>query len=76
MKNITLIFALLLLVVFVVQPVLSQNVDGLVAYWDFDEGSGNTAKDISGNGHDGELVGDTEWTNDGYFCGGLVFDGS
>ncbi len=76
MKKITLTFTLLFLVGFVVQPALSQVVDGLVAYWDFNEGSGNTAKDMSGNGHDGELVGDAQWTNDGYFGGGIVFDGA
>lgn len=27
----------------------------LVAYWNFDEGSGNVAKDISGNGHKGKF---------------------
>ena len=76
MKKITLTCALLFLVGFFVQPIFAQVVDGLVAYWDFNEGSGNIAKDMSGNGHDGELIGDTQWTKDGYFGGGLVFDGA
>ena len=29
---------------------------GLVAYWDFNEGSGTTLADISGNGHDGSIT--------------------
>ena len=30
---------------------------GLIAYWPFDEGSGNTAKDVSGKGHNGTIYG-------------------
>ncbi|OIO02788.1 hypothetical protein COY52_12005 [Candidatus Desantisbacteria bacterium CG_4_10_14_0_8_um_filter_48_22] len=30
---------------------------GLIAYWSFDEGSGNTAKDMSGKGHNGTIYG-------------------
>jgi len=33
----------------------------LVVHWRFDEGSGTTAYDSSGNGHDGEFVGTPEW---------------
>ncbi len=46
---------------------------GLVAYWDFDENGGGTANDRSGNGHDGELVGDAEWV-EGAFGSALRFD--
>ena len=75
MKSITLIFALLLLVGLLTQPVLSQNVDdGIVAYWDFNEKDGDTASDSSGNGHDGTLMGDPKWVDDGYFGGALEFD--
>ena len=75
MKTIIITCALLLLVAFVVQPVLAQNVDdGLVAYWDFNETSGKTASDVSDNGHDGTLIGDPKWTKDGYFGGALEFD--
>ena len=42
---------------------------GETAWWKFDEGSGNTAYDSSGHGHDGTVVGAT-WTADG-----LSFDG-
>ena len=34
------------------------------AYWKLDEGSGTTATDTSGNGHDGVLINDTAWTTD------------
>ena len=34
----------------------------LVGYWDFDEGQGEIAADMSGNGNDGALVGAT-WTD-------------
>jgi len=47
----------------------------LVGQWKFDEGSGTTAYDSSGNGHDGTLVGGATWT-DGRFGGGLELDGT
>ena len=47
------------LVSFVLVLVLISNVSaGLVAHWQFDEGSGTTTVDSSGNGHDGTLLGD------------------
>lgn len=74
MKLTTLTIALLFTAL-VLQPVFAQNVtEGLVAYWAFDEDTGDTASDSSGNGHDGTLVGDPQWTNDGYFGGALEFD--
>ena len=73
MKTITLIRTLLLIAM-LAYPVLSHSVEkGLVAYWAFEEGKGDTASDSSDNGHDGELLGDPQWT-DGYFGGGLEFD--
>jgi len=47
----------------------------VVGVWLFDEGSGNTAADASQNGHDGEIVGDVEWTKDGKFSTALSFPG-
>jgi len=47
----------------------------LVGQWKFDEGSGLTAYDSSGNGHDGTLVGGATWA-DGRFGGGIELDGS
>ena len=33
--------------------------DDLVGYWNFEEGEGNTAYDLSGNGNDGTINGAT-----------------
>ncbi|MHC4143421.1 MAG: LamG domain-containing protein [Planctomycetota bacterium] len=46
----------------------------LVAHWPFDEGSGDTAHDSSGSGHDGTLMGDPQWVA-GKIGGALGFDG-
>ena len=50
--------------------------DGLVGYWKFDEGSGGTAFDSSGNGNDGSLVNmdDSDWVG-GKYGNALEFDG-
>src|SRR5262249_44670786 len=47
---------------------------GLVAYWKFDEGSGTTVADASGNGNIGTLVNGPLWTA-GRVGNGLYFDG-
>src|SRR5262245_27722858 len=47
---------------------------GLVAYWKFDEGSGTTATDSSGNGNIGTLVNGPLWTA-GRVGNALYFDG-
>jgi ABC-type transport system substrate-binding protein len=46
----------------------------LVGYWRFDEGSGTTASDSSGNGNTGTLHGGAAWT-DGRFAKALDFSG-
>jgi len=46
----------------------------LAAYWKFDDGSGTTAFDSSGNGNDGVFVGDPKWVT-GNLGGALEFDG-
>ena len=48
---------------------------GLVAAYSFNEGSGATALDVSGNGHPGTVSG-AAWTNDGRYGGALSFDGT
>ena len=74
MKNVVLTSVLILIVCLMTQPMLFAGVaDNLVAYWNFDEGKGDTAGDASGNGHDGVLMGDPQWT-DGKFGGALEFD--
>ena len=67
-------------VFFLVSIILLLSVTGktsadLVVYWRLDEGSGTTAYDSSGNGYDGEFIGDPQWV-DGHGGGGaLEFDG-
>jgi hypothetical protein len=51
-------------------------IDGLVGAWLFDTGSGDTAIDSSGNGHDGELVGNATWEDDGKFGSAISCDGT
>ena len=46
----------------------------LVAHWSFDDGSGDTVYDSSGNGHVGTLMGDPQWVA-GKMGGALSFDG-
>ena len=46
-----------------------------VGIWLFNEGSGDTAKDSSGNGNDGALTDGPKWVS-GKFGGGLEFDGT
>jgi chitodextrinase len=48
---------------------------GLVAAYSFDEGSGSTVGDSSGNGNTGTVSGAT-WTNAGKYGGALVFNGT
>jgi len=53
-------------------PRLTSAVDGMVSYWKFDEGSGDTAYDYV-NGNHGTVFG-AIWTN-GVVNGALTFDG-
>lgn len=47
----------------------------LVAHWNFDEGSGDTIADSSGNGNNGTINADTQWV-DGKLGKALQFDGA
>lgn len=47
---------------------------GLVGHWMLDDETGNLAADASGNGNDGTLVSNPQWTT-GQVDGGLDFDG-
>ncbi len=49
---------------------------GLIAHWEFDDGSGTTARDSSGKGHDGALQGDPQWVTGMIGSGALSFDGT
>ncbi|MBW2975731.1 LamG domain-containing protein [Candidatus Woesearchaeota archaeon] len=48
--------------------------EGLVGYWNFDSIKGNTAEDMSGQGHDGTIIGDSFLT-EGKYGYALIFDG-
>ncbi len=48
--------------------------ESIVGVWLFDEGGGETTKDSSGKGNDGELVNDPKWVA-GKFDNALEFDG-
>ena len=49
---------------------------GLVGHWKFDEGTGTTASDSSGNGNTGTLTNGPTWTTDSKVgSGALEFDG-
>ena len=40
----------------------------LVVYLSMDEGQGDLVADVSGNGHDAEIVGDAQWIDGKYGC--------
>ena len=46
----------------------------IAGMWTFEEGKGKVVEDLSGNGTDGEFVGDLKWAK-GKFGGGLEFNG-
>jgi len=46
----------------------------LVGWWKFDDGSGTTAVDSTGNGNDATVYGDPQWSA-GWIDGALQFDG-
>ena len=48
---------------------------GLVGRWTFDDGKGSIARDASGRGNDGSVMGGASWTK-GIIGGALEFDGS
>lgn len=47
--------------------------EALVLYLPFDEGAGETVKDLSGNDNDGTVQGDVEWTEDGKMGSAMFF---
>ncbi len=61
-------------VILFVTPALAGK-EGLVCYLPFDDGSGDIARDGSGNGNDAQLINDPRWVA-GKFNTALEFDGS
>jgi hypothetical protein len=59
MKNVVFIFVTLVVITFIAQSSIAQN---LVLYLPFDEGAGDTVKDLSGNGNNGTLKG-AKWVD-------------
>ncbi len=53
---------------------VAAEVEGLVVYFGFEDGQGEIVTDLSGNGQEGKLEGDTSWT-DGKYGKGLNFGG-
>lgn len=53
-----------------------DNPAGLVSWWKFDDGSGTTALDSSGNGDTGTLTNGPTWVTGKAGSGALSFDGS
>jgi hypothetical protein len=51
------------------------NTANLVGHWMFDESSGATAADSSGNNNHGTVQGDAQWVAAGKVGGALAFDG-
>ena len=59
--------------VFVLSIAANASAD-LILHWPFDDGSGTTAYDTSGNGRNGTIVGDPKWVT-GMIGGALDFGG-
>src|SRR3989338_5884576 len=71
--TISLLFSLISLVP---KAQAAAPTNGLVGYWAFDEGSGTTAGDSSGNGNNGTLVNGPTWTAGKVGSQAISFDGS
>ena len=71
MRKITVL--MLFMSIFCYFGIISASADA-IGVWLFDEGTGEIVKDVSGNGHHGEIVGEVAWA-DGKFEGALEFDG-
>ena len=71
MKKLTVL--MLLMSIFCFFSIRNASADA-IGVWLFDEGDGNIVKDLSGNGHHGEIIGEVAWA-DGKFETALEFDG-
>ncbi len=75
-KNLFCLISAFLMISLVVSATVSaQSTAGLVFAMTFEEGSGNTVHDLSGNGNHGEAIGSAEW-GAGKYGGGFHFDGA
>lgn len=71
MKKLTVLMLLMSILCYF--GITSASADA-IGVWLFDEGDGNIVKDLSGNGHHGEIIGAVAWA-DGKFETALEFDG-
>ena len=71
MKRLTVL--MLLLSIFCYFKISSVSAEA-IGVWLFDEGDGKIVKDVSGNEHHGEIVGEVAWAG-GKFGTALEFDG-
>ena len=60
-------------IIFTMDSSLTGTENGLVAYYNFNEGSNDTLHDLTNNGHLGTLVGNPLWT-DGVTVNGILGD--
>lgn len=74
MYKVTFILVLFTISIAVGSSVAGVAEEGLVAYWPLDEGSGKTATDVTGNGHNGTFFDSPKWVP-GKFGMALEFDG-
>ena len=57
-------------------PTVAVTDPNLLAWWALDEGAGGMVTDWSGHGHNGSLMGGTQWTSGYAGAAALRFDGS
>lgn len=74
MKRRSMYLSLITLLCVCVSTGALSSTEGLLIYFPFDEGSGDVAMDMSGNGHHGEIQG-ARWIDDGKVNGALEFRG-
>ena len=71
-----IIFVALSTVFFLSHVHAAAPTNGLVGYWNFNEGSGTTAGDTSGNNNNGALTNGPTWTSGKVGSGAVSFDGT
>ena len=70
-------WCLAVLPILAIAPLLRLNAaPALVAAYNFNEASGSTLRDVSGNNNTGTLVNGPVWTSAGKYGGALTFDGA
>ena len=74
MKRRSMYLSLITLLCVCVSTVALSSTEGLLIYFPFDEGRGDVAMDMSGNGHHAEIDG-ARWIDDGKVNGALEFRG-